>query len=139
MAVIVKLVAINKIQHMKNLEAFKKKRYLIPLIFLLIILLLNFVKHPFVFYLPFNIPGKQMASSIPPLGIFIESKYKSENTKAQCSILKHEMIHWEQYKRMGLLSFHYNYLKCYLNSGRINNWMEEEAREPCKGKSRSSL
>jgi hypothetical protein len=29
-----------------------------------------------------------------------------------------------QYKRIGLPP-HYNNLKCYLNSGRINNWMKK--------------
>lgn len=103
---------------------------------MVIILVLNLTKYPFVYYLPFNIPGKQMASTIPPFGIFIESKYENENSNNPCSIMKHEIIHWEQYKKIGLISFHYNYLKCYLNSGRINNWMEEKAREPCKLKSR---
>ena len=119
---------------MKNLEVFKKKRYLIPTVFLLIILLLNFVKYPFVFYIPFNIPGKQMASTLPPMGIFIESKFKSEKTNEPCSILNHEEIHWEQYKRMGLFSFHFNYFKLYFKKGRINNWMEVEARKPCNFK-----
>ncbi len=121
---------------MIHLQIVKKKRYAIPSVFIVIILVLNLIKHPFVYYLPFDIPGKQMASTIPPFGIFIESNYRNENSNDPCSILKHENIHWEQYKRMGLISFHYNYLKCYINSGRINNWMEEEAREPCKLKKR---
>ena len=121
---------------MKHLQFLKKKRYLISFAFTLIILILPFIKYPFVFYLPFNIPDKQMAITIPPFGIFIESKYQNENSNDPCSILKHEMVHWEQYKKMGLISFHYNYMSCYLNSGRINNWMEDEAREPCKIKSR---
>ena len=121
---------------MKNFQFLNKKRYAIPSVFIVIILILNIIKHPFVYYLPFDIPGKQMASTFPPFGIFIESKYQNENSNEPCSIQKHEMVHWEQYKKMGLISFHYNYLKCYLNSGRINNWMEEEAREPCKLKSR---
>jgi hypothetical protein len=117
---------------MKHIQLFKKKRYLILFLFMIIISVLNLIKHPFVYYLPFNIPGKQMASTIPPFGIFIESKYEYEIASNPCSIIKHEIIHWEQYKRMGLISFHYNYLKCCLNSGRINNWMEKEARWPCK-------
>ena len=133
---------------MKYFQFLKKKRYAIPSVFIVIILILNLIKHPFVYYLPFDIPeidirshsiiyhGKQMAITFPPFGIFIESKYQNENSNEPCSIQKHEMVHWEQYKRMGLFSFHYNYLKCYLDSGRINNWMEEKAREPCKLKSR---
>ena len=121
---------------MKLLALFKKKVVLISLVFMLFVLVLNLIKHPFIFYTPFNIPGKQMASTIPPFGIFIEAKYRSENTNLPCSIIKHEMVHWQQYKRMGLFSFHYSYIKCYLNTGRINNWMEDEARKPCLGKSR---
>jgi|GEM_PF-2964277 len=112
-------------------EFIKKKRVIIPLIFLLIVFSLNLVKHEFVFYIPFNIPGAQMAATIPPFGIFIESEYKNENPAAPCSILKHEKIHWNQYRRMGLVTFYLNYLGCYMRSGRINNWMEDEAREPC--------
>jgi len=111
----------------------KQKFYSIPITLCLIIMTLNLIKHPFVFYIPFNIPGEQMACTIPPFGIFIESGIKKSNFNDPClHPLKHEMIHWEQYEKMGLISFYYNYLKCYLKSGRINNWMEEEAREPCK-------
>jgi len=106
----------------------KLKLLFIALIF---IICLNFFKYPFICYLPLNIPGKQMAITIPPFGIFIESKYKNEDFNNPCSILKHEMVHWEQYKRMGLFSFHYNYLRSYFNSGRIKNWMEKDARIPC--------
>ena len=129
------LAAIKSFWNMKYFQFLKKKRYAIPSVFIIIILILNLIKHPFVYYLPFNIPGDLKASTIPPFGIFIESKYQNENSNEPCSLIKHEMVHWEQYKRMGLISFYYNYLKCYINSGRVNNWMEEEAREPCKLKS----
>lgn len=118
------------------MHSLKKKRYLIPLGFVLLISLLNLIKHPFVVYLPFDIPGNQMASTIPPFGIFIESTYQNENSQEACSILTHELVHWEQYKRMGLVSFHYTYVSAYLNSDRINHWMEEEARKPCRRKGR---
>ena len=121
---------------MNYFQFLKKERYAIPTVFTAFILILNLIKQPFVYYLQFDIPGKQMASTIPPFGIFIESKYQNENSNEPCSLIKHEMVHWEQYKRMGLISFHYNYLRCYINSGRVNNWMEEEARMPCKLKSR---
>jgi hypothetical protein len=64
----------------------------------------------------------------------MKNKYRFSLLLISSIILKHEIVHWEQYKRMGLLSFYYNYLKYYLNSGRMNNWMEDEARNPCKGK-----
>ena len=107
------------------------KKYVFTILFLTIIVILNLFKTPHVYYLAFKIPGKQMAITFPPFGIFIESEYQNENTNNNCSILNHEMVHWEQYKRMGLFSFHYNYLKLYFKYGRINNWMEEEARKIC--------
>lgn len=111
-----------------------KKRYFLLIICLVLLVLLNIFKRPNVIYLPFNIPGNQMAATIPPMAIFIESKYKTEKKDEKCSLIKHEMIHWEQYRRMGLFSFYYNYLKLYFAKGRINNWMEEQARRPCQGK-----
>jgi hypothetical protein len=101
---------------------------------LLIIKVLNVCKYPFVFYTPINIPGKQMAATLPPFGIFIESKFKGEPKSYACSILTHELVHWEQYKKMGLIAFHYNYLKGFFQSGRIHHWMEKEARQPCNQK-----
>lgn len=105
-----------------------KKRWLI-LLFVILIFILNLFKHPFVFYLPFNIPGTQMAATIPPFGIFIESKYKNENKKSPVSVIQHERVHWQQYERMGLFSFYYNYFKYYIIYGRINHPMEREARK----------
>ena len=112
----------------------KKKIKTISLISMVLILtLLNIFKIEFVYYLPFNIPGSQMAITLPPFGIFIESTYKKEE-KNPCSVYQHEKIHWIQYQRMGLFKFYYTYLNLYLKSGRIYNWMEEEARMPCKTK-----
>ncbi len=106
-------------------------------LFLVLMIILNIFKAPYVWYLPFDIPGKQKAATIPPFGVFIESRYKNEKIDDKCSILTHEMIHWEQYKKMGLFSFHYNYIKLYFTQGRINNWMEDEARMPCNKKTYS--
>ena len=118
-----------------NMPSLKKKRYLIPIGLVLFISFLNVIKYPFVVYLPFDIPGKQAASTIPPFGIFIESEQKkTDESNSACSYLTHEMVHWEQYKILGLVSFHYNYLSLYFKSGRKNHWMEEEASEPCTGK-----
>ena len=72
-----------------------KKRYFIIVFFLFLLFILNIFKTPYVCYLTFDIPGKQMAPTIPPLGVFIESKYGNEKTDDKCSILTHELIHWE--------------------------------------------
>jgi hypothetical protein len=98
---------------------------------LILFFLLNIYDEIRIFYLPFNIPGKQMAATIPPFGVFIEAQFiKEPNTR--CSILNHEKVHWKQFRRMGLTSFYMNYLKVYFESGRIKNWMENEAKLPCK-------
>ena len=97
-------------------------------IFTIIFLVVKPVK---VFYLPFNIPGKQMAITIPPFGIFIESQYENEGNK-RGSLVRHELVHWDQYKRMGLIGFYSEYYTQYKSHGRFNNWMEEEARNKSK-------
>ncbi len=49
-------------------------RNIFILLSILTLFTLNYVKYPFVFYLYLNIPGAQMAITIPPFGIFIESQ-----------------------------------------------------------------
>ena len=88
----------------------------------------NQVNREQVVYLPFDLPGKQMAATIPPFGIFIEGKYKDEGD-GKGSLLAHERIHWGQYQKMGFFNFYYEYLSEYIKHGRVNNhWMEVEAR-----------
>jgi len=118
---------------MKTIDAsfLKRKKTIFFILSITIIILLNIFDNERVYYLPFNIPGEQMAITIPPFGMFVEPKYKNEKNKP-CSVLNHERVHWKQYKRMGLFSFYFNYFKIYLKSGRIHNWMEDEARLPCK-------
>jgi len=103
----------------------------IPKVLILLAMILNLTKTERVFYLPFDIPGTQMAATLPPFGIFIEDKFEDEGD-GPGSILKHEKVHWKQYQRMGLIRFYYTYLTLYAKHGRINNWMEEEARRFCK-------
>ena len=94
-----------------------------------VLFVFNLDKEERVYYIPFDIPGKQMAATIPPFGIFIEEKYMSEGD-GPGSILSHERVHWnKQYKEMGLIKFYYNYTSLYIKHGRIDNWMEDEARE----------
>lgn len=94
---------------------------------ILIILILNIRRTERVVYLPVEIPGSQLAATVPPFGIFIEKKYEDEGD-GPGSILRHERVHWDQYHRMGLLRFYYCYMTEYIRHGRIHHWMEEEAR-----------
>jgi hypothetical protein len=90
---------------------------------------LNLNRKERVFYLPVEIPGSQMAATIPPFGIFIEGKYRTEGSEPG-SILAHERIHWNvQYKKLGLLGFYSNYAAGYVTHGRkTGHPMEIQAR-----------
>lgn len=80
-----------------------------------------------VYYIPFNIPGSQMAATIPPLGTFIESKKRND-----ALVLKHEMAHWTQYERMVFWGFYSTYISEYIKYGRFFGPMEVEARKLSK-------
>jgi hypothetical protein len=92
---------------------FKRLHYILVVCFVLIAIL-NIFKYPFVFYTPIDIPGQQMAITIPPFGIFLESRFEKDDASDPCAHpLIHESIHWKQYERMGLFSFYYNYATCF--------------------------
>jgi hypothetical protein len=112
----------------------KPRFFFLGLIFT-VLFILNQFKFPMITYLPFDLPGNLKASTIPPFGIFIERQYMGEPQNSKwCTVLQHELEHWEQYKRMGLFSFYYNYLQVYVKSGRIDHWMERESDKNCKQK-----
>ena len=97
---------------------------------IILITLLSFLtfKKNKVYYLPFNIPGKQMAITIPPFGIFIEGRLKNND-----ELLRHEKVHWSQYQRMGVITFYTTYFKEYFKYGnRFDGPMEVEARKLSK-------
>lgn len=60
---------------------------------------------------------------IPPFGVFIKSSEK-ENT----ALIEHEMMHWKQFQREGLLRFLFNYGKHAVKDGYDKNPYEVEAR-----------
>jgi len=101
------------------------------IIFLVIVITLNFFKGEKVFYTPINIPGNQMAMTIPPFGIIIEREYKNEGS-GRGTLLRHERVHWSQYKRMGLFGFYGKYFSEYIRVGRFKGSMEREARKLSK-------
>ena len=71
------------------------------------------------------------ARTIPPFGIFI-----AESQKDNKALLDHELVHWNQYQKMGLLNFYAQYLSEKKKHGYDNMPMEIEARrnesEHCK-------
>lgn len=110
----------------------KKRRLGILILVLLVfcsgwIVVLDLKKTERVVYVPLPLKTQQMAATIPPFGIFIHAKYRDEGA-GRGSILAHERVHWDQYKRMGLIKFYYQYLTEYFKNGRIHHSMEEEAR-----------
>ena len=100
-------------------------------VLILLATIFNLTKTEKVVYLPFDIPGTQMAATIPPFGIFIEDIFEDEGA-GPGSVLWHEKVHWKQYQRMDFIKFYYTYLTLYAKHGRINNWMEAEARQLSK-------
>lgn len=102
----------------------KKIKYL--LVFIVFLSFFIF-KEDKIYYIPFDIPGSQMAATIPPFGIFIEKKYKGDK-----SLLNHELVHWDQYDRMGFFGFYSTYISEYIKYGRKYGPMEVEARKLSK-------
>ncbi len=80
------------------------------------------MKQPKIYYIKRIIPPYR-AHTIPPFGIFIKKEYKGNE-----KILNHDLIHWKQYKRMGLFKFYFTYLKQFLKYGYNKMPMEIEAR-----------
>ena len=63
------------------------------------------------------------AYSLPPFGIFIK-----ESEKGNTALLEHELIHWKQFQREGLIPFLFNYSKEAYSKGYDKNPYEKEAR-----------
>jgi hypothetical protein len=71
-----------------------------------------------------KILGNYNARTIPPFGIYVSAEQK-DNKK----ILEHEMEHWKQYQRDGLLGFMFKYAKENIFNGYDGNKYEIEARK----------
>jgi len=70
-----------------------------------------------------RVPLNFNAVTVPPIGIYI-----NKNQQANAALLKHELVHWQQYQRMGLLNYYLQYAKGHLVNGYDLNPMEIEAR-----------
>lgn len=80
------------------------------------------MKKPKIYYVRRVWPPYR-AMTIPPFGIFISQKHK-DNKK----LLNHEMVHWEQYQRMGFFIFYFKYFFQKIKFGYDKMPMEMEAR-----------
>jgi hypothetical protein len=64
------------------------------------------------------------AICLAPFVILVRKKYKGN-----FGLLRHELIHWKQYKRMGFILFYSRYILQYFLFGYDNMPMELEARQ----------
>jgi hypothetical protein len=67
------------------------------------------------------------ASTIPPFGIYINKEQIHNNL-----LLKHELVHWEQYKRTGAIIFFIRYIAEQMFYGYDAMPLEIEARKKCE-------
>ena len=77
---------------------------------------------PKVFYKN-KLVGGFNAITIPPIGIFISNDQKNND-----QLLAHELIHWEQYQKEGLLPYLFNYATEAMAHGYDQNAYEVAAR-----------
>lgn len=73
---------------------------------------------------PSWVPGGWNGHTIPPFGILIR-----RNKIRSVKLIKHEITHWHQYERMGLVLFYVRYLSQMIVFGYYNSPMEKEARK----------
>jgi hypothetical protein len=62
--------------------------------------------------------------TLPPFGIFM-----APGSESDTGLIKHEMVHWAQYQRMGAVRFYATYLWFQVRYGYEKNPMEIEARQ----------
>ncbi len=67
--------------------------------------------------------GNYNARTVPPFGIYI-----NELQKGNIELINHEKIHWDQYKKKGLIPFYFQYTKQACEYGYDKMPMEMEAR-----------
>lgn len=77
---------------------------------------------PPVYYVK-SLANNYNARTIPPFGIFIKESEKSNE-----ALLNHELVHWKQYQRMGLIGYYRTYLSQIKQYGYDAMPMEKEAR-----------
>ena len=65
--------------------------------------------------------------TLPPFGVYILKEDMDDQ-----ELVRHELIHWDQYKRMGLIKFYTTYFYYSVRYGYKKNPMEIEAREKSK-------
>lgn len=65
---------------------------------------------------------------LPPWGVFILAERLHDE-----QLVRHEMVHWQQAQRMGVLRYYLTYIYQVLRYGYRNAPMEREARDELRG------
>ncbi len=98
----------------------------IGLIILLGVILVDYhARHrpkPVIYYRK-QLPGNYNARTVPPFGIFVRADQSTNK-----ALLTHELVHWQQYQRRGLLRFYVDYIGGLMRYGYDGHPMEKEAR-----------
>lgn len=81
-------------------------------------------------------PSRPWANGVtyPPFGILIKRRWwDSVGYTRRARLIRHELVHWEQYERIGLVGFWILYVYGRIRFGYKNHPMEVEARERSRG------
>lgn len=78
--------------------------------------------NPKIYFLK-KMGGNYNGRTVPPFGIYI-----LESQKDNQELINHELIHWKQYQRMGLINFHLEFAKQLYQYGYDKAPLEIEAR-----------
>lgn len=84
-------------------------------------------KPPRIYYVSW-LPLRLRGACLPPVGIFINTKYKGDH-RYMDALLAHDLIHWRQYERMGLFMYAFRYVAQIILIGYDTMPMEMEARQ----------
>jgi hypothetical protein len=80
-------------------------------------------RYPRIWYVSLLVPPFR-AMTVPPFGIFIRKQFRGDE-----QILRHDLVHWQQYERMGLVLYYFRYFTQLLFIGYDTMPMEIEARK----------
>lgn len=82
-----------------------------------------------IIFKDWSLPGFT-AHTVPPIGIYINrNKWKELNHDQRRRLIRHEIQHWKQFEKMGLILFYVNYFGMLFQHGYKDHPMEKEARE----------
>lgn len=78
-----------------------------------------------------ELPFGHNAMTVPPVGVFVAKRHLGNKR-----LMLHELQHWKQFQRQGLVKFYYRYFSDLVKHGYDGSPMEKEARQAageCEG------